>query len=116
MSPPPQRTPADSVMVQDGVKEDFFDRHRKDLGRAEAVWRSLVAKAPQLKADTSFGPMFLPPKLPRGFVDLHPLRVLKGLPFAFRAVYVVEQHPTLGILVSIEWVGDHGEYERLFGY
>lgn len=116
MSPPPQRTPADLVAVQVGVKEDFFRRHRKAAGRAEAVWSSLVGKARFLKADTSFGPVFQPPKVPPFLRHLHPLRVIKGLPHAFRAVYVVGHDPADGVVVSVEWVGDHEEYDRLFGY
>lgn len=113
---PPQRTPADLVAMQATCKPDFFRRHRKDLPRAQAVWVALVAKARHLKADTSFGPVFQPPKVPGALRHLHPLRVLKGLPYQFRAVYVVQHDPQDGIVVSIEWVGDHGEYDRLFGY
>lgn len=113
---PPQRTPADLVAMQAGCKEDFFARHRKDSARAQEVWASLVRKAPHLKADTSFGPVFQPPKIPAFLRHLHPLRVIKGLPHMFRAVYVVQYDPEDGVVVSIEWVGDHGEYDRLFGY
>ncbi len=116
MAPPPQRTPADLVAMQAGCREDFFKRHAKDKARATEVWKSLVAKAPQLQSDTAFGPVFLPPKTPAFLRHLHPLRVLKGLPYAFRAVYVVQHDPVDGIVVSVEWVGDHGEYERAFGY
>ena len=113
---PPQRTPADLVAMQEGCKADFLARHRKDLARAEEAWASLVAKRRQLKADTSFGPVFQPPKVPTFLRHLHPLRVIKGLPHGFRAVYVVQHDPRDGIVVSIKWVGDHSEYDRLFGY
>lgn len=113
---PPQRTPADLVAMQVGCKEDFFARHCKDLARAEEVWQSLVGKSRQLKADTSFGPVFQPPKVPAFLRHLHPLRVVKGLPHMFRAVYVVQYDAVDGIVVSVEWVGDHNEYDRLFGY
>lgn len=113
---PPQRTPADLVAMQAGCKDDFFQRHRKDRARAQEVWDSLVAKARQLKADSSFGPVFQPPKTPRPLRHLHPLRVIKGLPHGFRAVYVVQHDPLDGVVVSIEWVGDHDEYDHLFGY
>lgn len=102
--------------MQEGCKEDFFSRHRKDAGRAREAWASLVAKSPRLKADTSFGPVFQPPKVPAFLRHLHPLRVIKGLPHMFRAVYVVQHDPADGIVASIEWVGDHDEYDRLFGY
>jgi hypothetical protein len=113
---PPQHTPADLVAMQQGCKEDFLRRHRKDRVRAEEAWESLVAKSRQLKADTSFGPVFQPPKVPAFLRHLHPLRVIKGLPHMFRAVYVVQHDPADGIVVSIEWVGDHNEYDHLFGY
>ena len=113
---PPQRTPADLVAMQQGCKEDFFRRHRKDRPRAEDAWASLVAKSGSLKADTSFGPVFQPPTVPAFLRHLHPLRVIKVLPHGFRAVYVVQHDPQDGIVVSIEWVGDHGEYDALFGY
>jgi hypothetical protein len=113
---PPQRVPADLVAMQEGCKQDFFRRHRKDRERAQAVWASLVAKAPQLQADTAFGPHFQPPKVPPFLRYLHPLRVIKGLPHGFRAVYVVQHDPDDGVVVVIEWVGDHAEYDALFGY
>ncbi|HUR26234.1 MAG TPA: hypothetical protein VM327_09510 [Candidatus Thermoplasmatota archaeon] len=113
---PPQRTPADLVAMQIGCKADFFRRHRKDQERAQEAWVSLVSKSRQPKADTSFGPVFQPPKVPAALRHLHPLRVIKGLPHMFRAVYVVQHDPVDGIVVSIEWVGDHAEYDRLFGY
>ncbi|HLF16602.1 MAG TPA: hypothetical protein VI796_04125 [Candidatus Thermoplasmatota archaeon] len=116
MSPLPQRTPTDLVAVREGCKEDFLKRHAKGKGRAREVWASLVAKAPQLQADTSFGPIFSPPRLPAFLKHVWPLRVVKGLPHAFRGVYTVVRNDEDGIVVRIEWVGDHGEYEALFGY
>lgn len=116
MPPPHHPTPADFVAGQEGVKENFFARHKKDVARAKDVWASLVAKGPLMLADSAFGPVLLPPQTPAFLRHLHVLRVIKGLPHAFRAVYVVEHHPTYGILVSIEWVGDHADYDRLFGY
>ena len=116
MSPPPQRTPASLVAVREGCKEDFYARHARDRTRADHVWKSLVAKGPSVQADVSFGPIFLPPKRPAFLRGLTPLRVLKGLPYAFRAVYVVVQDPVDGRVVRIEWVGDHAEYDRMFGY
>ncbi len=113
---PPQRTPADLVAMQEGCKEDFFRRHKKDRSRAEEAWASLVAKSRQLKAETSFGPVFQLPIIPASLRHLHPLRVIKGLPHMFQAVYVVQHDAIDGIVVSVEWVGDHREYDALFGY
>lgn len=113
---PPQRVPADLVAMQEGCKEDFFRRHRKDHDRATQAWTRLVAKSSMLKADTAHGPVFQPPKVPAFLRHLHPLRVIKGLPHGFRAVYVVQHDPEDGVVVIIEWVGDHAEYDALFGY
>lgn len=113
MTPP---VPATLVAVAAGVEADFRKRHRKDAARAGQVWESLVDKRAALLADSGFGPIFTPPKTPPFFRDIWPLRVLKVLPFAFRAVYTVFRDPQEGLVVQIEWVGDHKEYEALFGY
>lgn len=104
------------MAIREGCKEDFLSRHGRDQERARHVWTSLVAKKRQLLQDTSFGPVFLPPKVPNFLRGLTPLHVLKGLPHAFRAVYVVVRDISDGRVVRIEWVGDHTEYDRMFGY
>lgn len=38
------------------------------------------------------------------------------LPHDFRAIYTVLGRPGRGIRVAIEWIGDHKEYDALFGY
>ncbi len=113
---PPQRVPADLVAVREGCKQNFLHRHRRHKRRAAEVWQSLVGKRSQLKADTAFGPIFSPPTLPVFLKDVWPLRVIKGLPHAFRAIYTVVRDPVDGIVVRIEWVGSHAEYDDLFGY
>ena len=113
MTPP---IPADQVGAQAFAKEDFFQRHRKDRARADDVWRSLVAKRQALLADSAYGPVFHPPTLPASLQHYLTLRVIKGLPRAFRAVYAVFRDPRVGLVVEIEWVGDHKEYDGLFGY
>lgn len=113
MAPPVK---ADDVRVLLAVREDFFTRHRKDQGRAGDVWSSLVAKRGALEADVDFGPLFQPPRLPRSLQGIHPLRVVKGLPHGFRAVYSVYRIPAIGLVVQVEWIGDHAEYDKVFGY
>jgi hypothetical protein len=113
MTPP---VPAKDVRVLSTAKEDFFQRHRKAKGRAEEVWRSLVAKREALLADVAFGPLFQPPRLPSFLKGLAPLRVVKGLPHGYRAIYTVFRMPPVGLVVQVEWVGDHKEYDALFGY
>lgn len=112
----PQRVPADLVAMRENCKTDFFRRHAKDRMKANQAWKSLVGKARQLKADTAFGPIFTPPKLPEFLRDVWPLRVVKGLPHAFRAVYTIVHDPQDGVVVRIEWIGSHDEYDRLFAY
>lgn len=113
MTPP---IPADAVHVTAGAEDAFRRRHRKDAKRADDVWKSLVAKRDALLADVAFGPIFHPPRLPAEFRGLPSLRVIKGLPHGFRAVYSVFQAGELGVMVRIEWIGDHDEYDALFGY
>lgn len=38
------------------------------------------------------------------------------LPHAFRAVYTVLTRGERGVVIGVEWIGDHKEYDRLFGY
>lgn len=38
------------------------------------------------------------------------------LPHAFRALYSVLTRPGGGFRVVVDWIGDHKEYDRLFGY
>lgn len=113
MTPP---VPADDVRVLSAVKKEFFQRHRKDASRADAAWHALVAKRDALMANVAFGPIFDPPRMPKELQGLHPLRVVKGLPHGFRAVYSVFQLPPVGLVVQVEWIGDHSDYDRAFGY
>lgn len=113
MTPP---IPAHVVAVAVGVEDDFRKRHGKNGARASAAWAGLVAKRSALQADIDFGPWFKPPKVPRFLKDLGALHVPKGLPHGFRAVYSVFKDPVDGLVVQIEWVGDHQEYDTLFGY
>lgn len=113
---PPRSVPADLVAVREGCREDFLKRHGRDRKKADEVWQSLVGKRRQLLSDTALAPIFSPPRLPAFLRDVWPLRVIKGLPDAFRAVYTVVSDPEDGIVVRAEWVGSHAEYDRLFGY
>jgi hypothetical protein len=108
--------PADLVAVREGCKQDFLKRHQKDRKRAMDAWDSLVAKERHLRSDTAFGPLFDPPKLPAFLKGIWPLRLIKGLPHAFRAVYTIVHDPSDGVVVRVEWVGSHAEYDALFGY
>ena len=113
MTPP---IPADAVDVREGLEASFRRRHRRDGPRARDAWRALVAKRSAMMADCAFGPIFQPPRLPDSLKGLGLLRVVKGLPHGFRAVYSVFRDPTVGLVVCIDWIGDHQEYDKAFGY
>lgn len=108
----PTRT---QVRVLAGAKEDFFHRHRKDLARAETAWKALVGKRASLEADTTFGDAIQRHLWPTSYASLPNLYRLE-LPGAFRALYAVLFIQGEGHIVRIEWVGDHKQYDRLFGY
>lgn len=103
------------VRVLAGAKEDFFHRHRKDGPRAQAAWDGLVGKRAALEADTTFGDAIQRRLWPKSYSKLPNLYRME-LPGAFRALYSVLYSQGEGHLVRIEWVGDHNEYNRLFGY
>lgn len=102
------------VCVLDGLQADFEHRHRKDH-RATEVWQALVARRAHLEADPFSGdaiPHSLWPRQYREFPTLFRL----ALPHGFRALYTATHEPGRRHLVVIEWLGDHKEYDRLFGY
>lgn len=109
-------TRADGVVTLEGLKEDFFKRHRKDGKRAREAWRGLVARRARLMEDTGTGEPIPRSRWPRPFRDLPNLYLVPELPHRFRVLYTVIRHPREGVLVRIEWVGDHREYDELFGY
>lgn len=114
MTPP--RPSADVVAVLEGAKEDFFKRHAKDRKRANDAWQALVAKAPVLTIDTQVGLRIPRERWPDGFEGHANLFLIPELPHRFRAVYTVFRDPVDGIVVRVEWVGDHREYDKKFGY
>lgn len=79
------------------------------------AWKALVAKGPLLAADTTVGDPISRDRWPRAMQSLPNLARLE-LPGAFRALYTVVHVPGEGKVINIEWVGDHKEYDRLFGY
>lgn len=109
-------TKADAVLVSAELKADFFKRHRKDRKRADDAWAGLVARRGSLAADTTHGEPIRRHLWPRRFQALPNLHLIPELPHRFRALYTVVRHPTQGVLVRIEWMGDHREYDALFGY
>ncbi len=99
----------------EGVKEDFFKRHRKDRPRAKTTWADLVDKGPRLERDTTLGDAIPRNRWPKRFRD-HPNLYRLELTDGFRALYTVLFIQGEGHIVRIDWVGDHKEYDRLFGY
>lgn len=109
-------TRADAVVVAEDLKEDFFKRHRKDRKRAEEAWAGLVARRSNLEADTTYGEPVSRRQWPRRFRGLPNLWLIPELPHRFRALYTVVRHPERGVLLRVEWIGDHAEYDALFRY
>ena len=107
--------PVDAVEVAVGLREDFLKRHKKDRVRAEAAWRALVRLAGTLREDPFAGTQVPKELFPQAFAKYDNLWKL-DLPHAFRAVYTVLGRPGGGVRVAVEWIGDHGDYDRLFGY
>lgn len=54
--------------------------------------------------------------VPRSMRDLSHLYVVPELPHRFRAVYSLVRRPDHATIVIVEWIGDHDEYDALFGY
>lgn len=104
-----------NVRVLAGVKKDFFHRYRKDRPRAEAAWKALVAQGARLAKDCAIGDAIQRDRWPRRFRTLPTLWRLE-LPNGFRALYTVFHVPSEGRVARIDWVGDHRDYDDLFGY
>lgn len=111
---PPQR--ADEVRMVAGLRERFFQQHSKDPARAKAAWQGLVARRPMLLADAGWGEPIPRSRIPPRMRDLPNLYLVPELPHRFRALYSVLRRPGTPIVVVIEWIGDHKEYDKLFGY
>lgn len=110
------RIPADDIVVLEEAEKDFFKRHKKDRKRAQDAWKGLVNRRQTLLLDPEFGARIEHDRWPRQFRDHTNLFLIEELPHRFRAVYTIIRHPIEGVLVQIEWIGDHGEYDELFGY
>jgi hypothetical protein len=108
---------ASDVRVLDGLKKEFFKRHRKGRKRAQEAWDGLVARRETLLKDVQTGEP-VPKRLrPKQFRDFHTLYLIPELPHRFRALYEVSSASPLDpIVVTIVWIGDHDEYDELFGY
>ena len=103
------------VEVAAGLKQKFLRDHRRDGGRAGDAWRRLVEIGADLSKDPFFGVQIPKDRFPKAFKGDRNLWKL-DLPHAFRAVYTVMGRPGGSVRVVIRWVGDHKEYEKLFGY
>lgn len=114
MTPWPQ---AEQVRVLAGIKEAFFKRHKKDRRRAQQAWDGLVARRAALMADVQMGEPVPKRMRPKQFSEYHTLYLIPELPHRFRALYEVSSSSPLdAIIVTIIWIGDHHEYDALFGY
>ncbi|MBI2077411.1 MAG: hypothetical protein HYT80_03435 [Euryarchaeota archaeon] len=104
-----------AVEVLEGLKESFFKGHRREGQKAHEVWRGLVRLGAALAKDPFSGIHIEKRLFPRRFRQYDNLWKL-NLPHSFRAIYTVLGRPGSGIRVAIEWIGDHKEYDVLFGY
>lgn len=95
-----------AVEVGRGLKNDFFERHKKDTPRAEDAWQALVALADRLREDPLAGEQVQKRLFPAAFREHDNLWKL-NLPHGFRALYTVLGRPGGGVRVAVEWVGDH---------
>lgn len=111
---PPQR--ADEVRAVSGLRETFFRRYAKDRARAQDAWEGLVGRTKFLLADAGWGEPVPRSRIPKRFCDLPNLYLIPELPHRFRALYSVLRRPGTPIHVVVEWIGDHKEYDTLFGY
>lgn len=112
MAPP---LSADDVRAAVGLKQDFLKRHRKRRTAAQDAWDALLDHAPRLRADAFSGTQ-IPKRLFPAPFSAHDNLWKLNLPRAYRAVYTVLARTGGGVIVAIEWIGDHTEYGRLFGY
>jgi len=104
------------VEVVEGLIEAFLKLRRKDRQRANEVWASLVSKAPALAKNTSLGEAIPRDRWPRRFRELTNLSRFE-LAHAHRALYTVYYEPvTDQHKVVVEWIGNHKDYDQLFGY
>ncbi len=114
MTPKPR---ADAVVVPAGLKAEFLKRHRKDLRRANEAWAGLVARRSRLLADANSGEPIPTRKRPARFDGHDRVYLIPELPHRFRALYSIDLDlGTRQVLVVILWIGDHEEYDELFGY
>lgn len=114
MTPWPQ---AGDVRVLEGLKSDFFKRHKKNRKHAQEAWDGLVARRDALSRDVQMGEPVPRKFRPKKFQGYNTLYLIPELPHRFRALYEVSSaSPLEPIVVTIVWIGDHTEYDKLFGY
>lgn len=114
MTPRPR---ADDVRVIEGLKDDSFNRHKKDGKRAQEAWAGLVARRDALLRDVQLGEPIQTKRRPKQLRDYHTLYLVPELPHRFGAIYEVSSaSPQDPIIVTVVWIGDHAEYDELFGY
>ena len=104
-----------SVEILDGLKEQFLKRHNRDVARARDVWSAHVKLGETLERDPFSGTQIPKRIFPKPFRHHDNLWKL-DLPHSFRALYTALTRPGRGLRVAVEWIGDHKEYDKLFGF
>lgn len=108
---------AHAVRVLNGLKKQFLKRHERNGKRAHEAWDGLVARRTALMRDVQLGQPIPKRFRPKEFKAYHTLYLIPELPHRFRAIYEVSSaSPLEPIIVTIVWIGDHDEYDALFGY
>lgn len=102
------------VEIVAGLEERFMRNHRRSASAAQA-WLGLRATVNGLRAAPFMGQQLPKSRIPRSFGGLRNLWRLP-LPNGFRAMYTVVGLAPRRVKVRVEWIGDHKEYDELFGY
>ncbi len=105
----------DDVVAAVGLRDDFLKRHRKDRRRAQTAWDAFRLKVALLRSDPFLGTQIPKDRFPAAYARYDNLWKL-DLPHAFRAIYTVIGRPGRHVVVAVDWIGDHDEYDALFGY
>lgn len=102
-----------SVELDADVERSLRKRLRR--GEIDRVLRHLRRLAAELDADPFRGDLLRRRLVPRTLAHL-PNVWRTELPGSWRALYTVAGFPGRGVVVRIVWIGDHREYDGLFGY
>lgn len=90
-------------------------RKRLDASAFDRLHKHLRRLAARLENDPTAGDHIAGTRIPPRFARVRNLWRVE-LPGAWRALYTIASYPGRDMEVVIVWIGDHTEYDRLFGY